>query len=215
MKYCLSLLFLIFGYGCKEQTKIEVLSEEPRFMINLIDSLGRISIQFPANTDTFFSWICRSDCGTPCEEGKYRFQPGKRRIFKGSGFFWEGQPKDSVYQLTISHSRFIVFKKSPDSIFLKARFPLEQELKANPETRKTNFDKILKINDRNFLIFRNEDIDSARNVYIRRLFGYTSIYNTWVEFRYDLLSQNKDSLYFNFFEHAMSNLQTVEIHGGG
>ena len=84
----------------------------------LIDSLRSITLNLPTHTDTFFNWIRRSACGGPCEEGRYRFLKRSTWVFKESGWLWIDQPEDSVAQLTITHSRNIYFKETPDSFLL-------------------------------------------------------------------------------------------------
>jgi hypothetical protein len=83
--------------------------------LQLIDSLGVITLSVPIRYDTNFSWIHYSDCGKPCDEQKYRYQPSILRITKESGWIWLGEPKDSVESFTISHKRHFPFNDGDTS----------------------------------------------------------------------------------------------------
>jgi hypothetical protein len=116
---------MLFCFSCQDRNPEPIDQSETRFEFKLIDSLGIVSIAYPAGTDTFFTWIQRSDCGKPCEHGDYRFQSKSNQIFKESGFYWDGEPEDSVEQLTIYHPRpDTVIKESVgfnDSLVLRSR----------------------------------------------------------------------------------------------
>lgn len=94
------------------------------------------------------------------------------------------------------------------------RDDIRQNLQANAETVNIIADTVERIGDRFFSIFKISDFDSTSNVHIQRLIGYTSIAGNQLEFRYDLLSQKKDSIFTGFFERALKNLETVEIKDG-
>jgi hypothetical protein len=183
--------------------------------IKLVDSLGYIRMSTPGNTDTFFSWIRLNDCGKPCEEGKYRFQSKRFPIFKESGFYWTGEPTDSVNQLTISHQRADKVMKNNDSFALYMFGDYKQNLKYDPDAGKVISDTVQKIGDRYFCIFNIANVDKKRGVLIRRVLAYTSIAGYPVKFKYELLTRNQDSLSGGFFDHSIKNLQTVRIKDGG
>ncbi len=115
------LVLLILIFSCNENQNTFHYARKDLFEFKLIDSLGTVSIAFPERMDTFFSWVQRSDCAKPCEHGDYRFQSKKSRIFKESGFYWKGEPEDSVDQLSIYHQRADTLLKFDDSVILKSK----------------------------------------------------------------------------------------------
>jgi hypothetical protein len=183
--------------------------------IRLIDSLGKVTLAIPPQADTFFTWIRKNDCGKFCEEGKYRFQPKNLRIFKESGFYWTGQPEDSVNQLTISHNRPDTIIRNNDSFAIKRYTYFKEVLLSNSETANIVSDTIEKIGDRYFCIFKITDLDKQKNVSIRRLIAFTSIGGNSLQFRYELLTQKQDSILARFFNNSIKNLETVRIIDGG
>lgn len=84
--------------------------------ITLMDSLGKMSIYLPDEFDTSFFWTDYSDCGPPCDEIKYRFQPQSLVVDLETGFFHDYVPCDSINRLTISHSRAIRYSHGSDSL---------------------------------------------------------------------------------------------------
>jgi hypothetical protein len=183
--------------------------------IRLIDSLGAVTLALPSQTDTFFTWIRKNDCGKFCEEGKYRFQPKNLRIFEESGFYWTGQPEDSVNQLTISQNRPDTIIRNNDSFAIKRYTYFKEVLLSNPETANVISDTIEKIGDRYFCVFKIADLNKQKNVSIRRLIAFTSIGGNSLQFRYELLTQKQDSILARFFDNSIKNLETVRIIDGG
>jgi len=204
----------LFLLGCNEKVSLN-LSSTADTTIQLIDSLGSISLQIPPQTDTFIKWIRQNDCGIYCEEGKYRFQDKKLPIFKESGFFWIGELEDSVNQLTISHHRSDTLVRNNDSFALNTYSLLKENLESDPRTINIISDTIQIIGDRYFCIFKIADWNIQKGVFIRRLVAFTSISGKILQFRYDLLTQRHDSTLDNFFNKALINLQTVRIKDGG
>jgi hypothetical protein len=183
--------------------------------IILIDSLGTVSIDIPFQADTFLAWIRRNDCGRDCEEGKYRFQRKSLPIFKESGYYWIGQPEDSVNQLTISHLRPQFLTRNEDSFAYKLKWHFTEKLKSDPETKNIIEDSILKISDRFYAVYEISDFDEKKGVHIRRLIAFTSIKGNEIMFRYDLLTKKTDSTFKDFYSMALKNLQSVRIRDGG
>jgi hypothetical protein len=186
-----------------------------QFEFKLIDSLGTISISYPERTDTFFSWVQRSDCGKPCEHGDYRFQSKQNPIFKESGFYWIGEPEDSVDQLSIYHQRPDTVLKHKDSTIIRMRNLLREKVFNDPGTVNVLSDTLIKINDRYFCIFQTADFNKKTNVRDRRLIGFTTISGTLLEFHYKLLTKQYDSILTTFFDKSLKNLKTVKIKDGG
>jgi hypothetical protein len=205
---------LISVASCQQKSQVEARAECETTTIQLIDTLGRISMNRPNQTDTFITWIRTNDCGKTCEEGKYRFQPKGLPIFKESGFFWTGEPEDSVNQLTISHLRPDRVRRNDDYFAVKRYQLLKEDLESDPETMNIISDTVRKIGDRYFCIFQIADIDKKKGVLIRRVIAFTSISGAKLQFRYDLLTKRRDSLLKNFFSKSISNLETVRMKDG-
>jgi len=199
MKFLPFIISLVWVTSCKQNNPITI-AESDAVTLLLIDTLGSIFMSKPDQSDTFFTWIRRNDCGKTCEEGKYRFQPKNLPIFKESGFFWTGQPEDSVNQLTISHSRPYRLGHNNDSFAIKQYARLKENLESDPETANIISDTIQKIGDRYFGIFQIADIDKRKGVLIRRLIGITAVSGVTLQFRYDLLTKKRDSVLKHFFD---------------
>ena len=136
--------------ACNERHKSSTAISHDRFGFELIDGLGSVSIIFPDRTDTFFSWIQRSDCGRPCEHGDYRFQSKRNRVFKESGLFWFGEPEDSVDQLSIYHQRPDTLVKNKDSLIITLKEWLRNKVLNDIEIGNVLSDTLVRIHDRYF-----------------------------------------------------------------
>jgi hypothetical protein len=215
MSHLLLTTLVVLVIACKERGTVKPAPSLKETSFNLIDSLGSIAIQRPSKADTFLTWIRENDCGRPCEEGKYRFQPKGFPIFLESGFFWEGQPKDSVNQLTISHSRNIHLQRNDDSFALQLRSHFRENLLADPETMNIVSDTVQKFGDRYYAIFNIQDVDKKSGVYIRRVIAFTSISGNQIQFRYELLTRKKDATLNEFYQTSLRNLESVRITDGG
>lgn len=214
MKLLLFIISLVWVASCQQKSQIITKVESIATTFQLIDTLGSITINKPNQSDTFFTWIRWNDCGKTCEEGKYRFQPKNLPIFEESGFFWIGQPEDSVNQLTISHPRPDRVGRNKDSFALKHYKRLKEELEFDAETTNIIYDTVQKIGDRYFCIFQIADIDKKKGVFIRRLIAITSVSGVKLQFRYDLLTRKRNSVLKYFFRNSTNNLETVRIKDG-
>lgn len=203
----------LFVLSCVSNDSKVISANNSKFTFKLIDNLGSVSIDFPEQTDTFFSWIQKSDCGKPCEHGDYRFQSKSNRIFKESGFFWIGEPEDSVNQLTIYHQRVERLLPFNDSLIFYAQNSLLKRMLADPATANVLMDTVIKINDRNFYIFKVANLNK-NNVFERSLVAFTTISGTILEFHYKLLTTTYDSTTKNFFDQSLKNLLTVKLKDG-
>lgn len=209
------LLNLMVLVSCQARQSKVIVNHQGAFEFKLIDSLGTISMDLPERTDTFFSWIQESDCGKPCEQGDYRFQSKKNRIFKESGFYWVGEPEDSVDQLSIYHQRPTFLKAHNDSLIIKMRNLLREDLLNNTQIGDLISDTLLKIGDRFFCIFLVSDINKIKGIRNRRLIAFTTVKGTLLEFHYKLLSSHYDSILTHFFDRSLKNLMTVRIKDDG
>ncbi len=165
--------------------------------------------------DTFFHWIQRSDCGRPCEHGDYRFQSKKNPIFKESGFYWTGEPQDSVEQLTIYHQRPDTLIQQDDSLVLKLKDHLCGNVLSRYQGANVIKDTVMKIDGRYFLAFWTADMNYKSRVFDRRIIAFTTIKGTVIEFQYKLVTKNYDSILTEFYQNSISNLKTVRFKNGG
>ncbi len=207
------LILAILNLACNHKDLIDVQSD--RFTFKLIDSLGEVSMAYPQRTDTFFSWIHKSDCGKPCENGKYRFQSKANEIFKESGWYWTGEPIDSVEQLTVYHQRGEKFIKSDDSVLSKNQPSIVAKYFTDFELGDIISDTLIRINNRDFIVLKIADIRRGNNVRHRSLFALTLINGVFLHFHYKLLHRDYDSVLTNFFDRSLENLKTIVIHDGG
>ena len=210
-QFILTLTVLVLSFcKCGNLGKPD-LHESRDTTIQLMDSLGTISLSFPIYTDTFLTWIRRSDCGKPCEEGIYRFQSKKLPIFKESGFYWIDR-EDSIEQLTISHSRNIYFRNVSDSIDFILHRHFKENLLAAPTTSGIISDTIERIDTRFFSIFEISDYSNQTGTYTKRLIAFTTLKGNEIQFKYVLLTKKKDSTLNSFLEESRKNLQSVRIN---
>jgi hypothetical protein len=214
MNHVLIFIGMFWIVSCNEKAQSKLKADVDTSEIRLIDSLGSITINKPDQSDTLLTWIKRSDCGKSCEEGMYRFQPKALPIFKESGFYWIGQPEDSVNQLTISHHRPEILLRNRETFAIEEYNRFKENLESDPETTNIITDTIQKIGDRYFCIFKIVDVDKKRGVLIRRLVAFTSISGNELQFHYDLLTKKRDSILNFFFINSMENLQSVRIKDG-
>lgn len=214
-----NIFILLTLLSCSQKSKFESNESFPGNLhnekISLIDSLGALEISVPNRYDTFFTWTHFSDCGKPCNEIKYRFQPKNLKVTKESGFVWKGEPKDSIDRLTISHSGWFEFRAVGDFYFInETHKTLLNELPKDPSTYKLGKDTIEKIGDRYFSIIEVDIFDSTENQFSRKVIGTTTIRANEIRFTYDLLTKKKDTLFDNFFDRSRKSIRSIRISNG-
>jgi hypothetical protein len=219
MRIFILILSVIFLIACNSALKVNVITPTPpenskTQTIQLIDSLGIVTMSLPMRYDTSFSWTHHSDCGKPCDRIKYRFQPKSLPINEESGWMWFDL-KDSIERFTIIHSGYFPFHDNFDSVNFKKLHQYQKEnLKQDPDTYKIKSDTIEKIGDHYFSIFVIDLYDSVKVQYTRKLLAETSIRGNQVKFNFELLTKQKDSLKNNFLENSRYFLKTVRINNG-
>lgn len=205
----ISLLILI---ACNTPTINEQRTESSRrIQIRLVDSLGQVTLSVPASYDTVFSWVNHSDCGKPCDEQEYRCQPKTLAITKESGFFWRGEPKDSVDRFTISHPSDIRYRAENTAIDSLRHKYLKLQIVNNSDNPVIVYDTIEKIGDRYFSIFVMKRSDTIHNI---QVLAVTTIKGNEVKFRYELLSKKDDMLGKNFIKNSLDLIQTIHLSKG-
>lgn len=184
-------------------------------VIKLVDSLGSITFSIPIRYDTTFIWTQYSDCGKPCDKIKYRLQPKSLKITRESGFYWKGEPKDSIERFTIVHSGYFPFHDNTDSSSIfQLHLVKKQSIVNDPDTYKIRSDTVEKIGDRYYSIIVIDLYDTLKNQYSKKLLASTTIKGNIVDFRYELLTKRKDSLANNFINNSKYYLRTLRISNG-
>lgn len=178
--------------------------------VQLLDSLGIINFSVPPRYDTSFSWIHYSDCGKPCDEQKYRFQPKELFLLKESGWIWT-EPKDSIDRFTISHTLDYPFHDGDTAKNIVRHNHLKEQLKSNPQNPPINSDTIQKINDRYFSIITMEKSDTVQ---VKKVLAVTTIKSNLIKFQYELLTRKNDSISKNFIKNSLNLIKTIRISKG-
>lgn len=203
-------LFLIVA--CNAPTVNEQRTESSRSVqIKLVDSLGQVTLSVPDRYDTVLFWVNHSDCGKPCDEQEYRCQPKTLAITKESGFFWRGEPKDSVDRFTISHPSYIRYRSEDTAMDSLRHKYLKLQIVNNSDNPVIVYDTTEKIGDRYFSIFVMQRSDTIHNI---RVLAVTTIKGNEVKFRYDLLSKKDGLTEKSFIKNSLDLIHTIRISKG-
>jgi hypothetical protein len=183
--------------------------------IQLIDSLGNVSISLPVRYDTFFTWTSHSDCGKSCDKQKYRYQPKYLRITKEGGFIWLGEPKDSIERFTVSHSGYFPFYEGNEKYFMA----MHQQLTYNQTNElfcpaSIIFDTLERINGRLFSIIIASLYDTALHQTTKRVNAATMIKSNDINFTFELVTKEKGEWVTDFIPTAMECVKTIKIEKG-
>ena len=217
MRILLSIISVTLITACNYKTYVIDLPPETSKIVNvkLIDSLGSVAITLPARYDTAFSWTDNSDCGKPCAQEKYRFQPKSLRVTKESGFLWLGEPKDSIERFTISHSGYFPFHEGFDSSnIFKIHQYRKKDMAQDPRSYKIKSDTVEKIGDRYFSIIVIDLYDTLTHTYSKKLLAATTIKSNSIQFNFELLTRQKNLMNDNFIENAKFYLRTLGLSRG-
>jgi hypothetical protein len=178
--------------------------------IQLIDSLGIVTVSLPLRYDTNFSWVHFSDCGKPCDERKYRFQSKGLPALQESGWIWS-EPTDSVERMTISHVMDFPFHEGDTSKNVIRHKHIKGQLMFNPKNPPIVFDTVQKINDRYYSIFVMEKADSMQS---KKVLAVTTIKSNEIRFLYELLTQKNDSISKEFIKNSLDLIKSIRISKG-
>jgi hypothetical protein len=208
----ISLLFLT---ACNEHKapsmQIEIPLNARVDTIRLLDTLGYVTLSIPNRYDTFFQWRHTSDC-YGCGMEKHRYQPSNLRVFKESGWYYSGEPKDSIEQITSFYSEYHPFIHTSDSNSMKRMHP---QIKANyTYDYNVTADTVEKINDRYFSIVAIDQFDSSKNQFIKKVMAETSIRANQVRIQYELLTKVNDSICQNFIRNSRILLRSIRFSNG-
>jgi hypothetical protein len=208
-------IVLFFFVGCNEHKTLVATIEIPLNArvdtIRLLDSLGYVTLSIPKRYDTFFQWRHTSDC-YGCGREKHRYQPSNLRVFKESGWYYTGEPKDSIEQMTLSYSEHHPFIYTIDSNNWKR---LHLQIKADyKQDYNVTADSIEKINDRYISIVVIDQFDTTTNQFIKKVMAATTIRGNQVSIRYELLTKVNDSICRNFIKNSRILLRTIRFSNG-
>jgi len=213
MKKSHYILFVVIGYlfSCinkSEKNDRSLMPDVKAQTINLVDSLGRIEISLPIRYDTFLKWVDYSDCGKPCNQQKYRFQPKNIPVSQESGFIWKGDLVDAVDRLTISHSQYIPFEILDTGLDLvRDKHWMGQEMAALPNF-KVNLDTIECIKDRCFSVFAMQIDDS---IHTEKVIAITTVRGNRITFDFLLRMKTENSIYKEFVRNSLKFIQTIKF----
>lgn len=201
--------------ACKEHISPEKSLEIPLNAkvdtIRLLDSLGYVTLSIPKRYDTFFHWLHTSDC-YGCGMEKYRYQPSNLRVFKESGFYYTGEPKDSIEQMTLFYSERHPFIHTIDSSDMKR---LHLQIRANyKQDYNVIADSVEKINDRYFSVVVIAQFDTTKNQFIKKVMAETTIRANQVRIQFELLTKVNDSNCQNFIRNSRILLRTIRFSNG-
>lgn len=210
MKITIQILISLFIIvACNAPTINEQRTESSRrIQIRLVDSLGLLTLSVPARYDTVFSWVNHSDCGKPCDEQEYRCQPKALAITKESGFFWRGEPKDSVDRFTVSHPSDIWYHVEDTAMDSLRHKYLKLQIVNNSDNPVVVYDTIEKIGDRYFSIFVTQKSDTIHNI---QVLAVTTVKGNEIKFRYDLSSKKSDQVEKGFIKNSLVLIRTIRI----
>jgi hypothetical protein len=208
------ILLVVFFISCNDVAEKRDTPQLPRnsktVELQLIDSLGQVNLSVPLRYDTSFSWVHYSDCGKPCNEQEYRFQPKNLPLIKESGWMWT-EPKDSVDRLTISHSMNYPFHDGDTAKNIVGHAHLKEQLISNPQNPPIIFDTIQKNNGRYFSIIAMEKSDSVQ---IKKVLAVTTIKSNEIKFLYELSTRKNDSISKSFIKNSIDLIKTIRINKG-
>jgi hypothetical protein len=215
MKILSTTIVIILFISCNPGTGSVRHSLDPqnakKISVQLIDSLGVIELFVPTRYDTNFTWIDYSDCGKPCNEQKYRFQPKSLPITKESGWIWLGEPKDSIERFTIIHKGYFPFHDGDTAKNMLRHNRIREDIISVIQQPSIIIDTVQKIQDRYFSIIA---IQKKDDLYYKKVTAVTTIKSNEVMFQYELLSRSNDSLTKNFINNSLTLIKFIKIEKG-
>lgn len=181
----------------------------------LMDSLGSVSVTLPLRYDTSFSWTNHSDCGKPCDKIEYRMQPKSLKITKETGWFWLGEPKDSIERFTIIHSGYFPFRETDDTSVISKFHQYQKAIVVeSPNSHKIKSDTVEKIGDRYFSIITIDLFDTTKQQFSKKLLAATTIKSSIISFNFELLTKDKSIATDKFIDNSKYYLQTIRLSNG-
>lgn len=215
MNRLLIIITLFFILACNDtslnKNHAQMKGASKPVQVQLVDSLGVVTFSIPMKYDTSVSWVHYSDCGKPCDEQKYRFQPKALPVLKESGWIWD-EAKDSIERFTISHTLYIPFHEGDTAKNFGRHSHLMEQLLSNPDNPPIVFDTIQRINDRYYSIIAMDKSDSVKAK--KTVLAITTIKGNEIKFQYELLTKSNDSINKDFIKTSIELLKTIRISKG-
>ncbi|PWU04298.1 MAG: hypothetical protein C5B52_01690 [Bacteroidetes bacterium] len=204
-------IFLFFLIGCNNKAAVVQQWPGRDTTIVLKDSLGLIHLRIPIKFDTFLVWTRYSDCYS-CGEEKYRFQIRKNPIFLESGWYWKGDPKDSIDELSIKHTVGVIIKDTiSDSRMLELHLLHMANYKEDPSLIPIIWDTVQMINKKWYSIASIKQYDEKLRIYSKILIAVTMSRGNEIEFKFRKASKFNDSSMVNFVPASIQCLSSVEF----
>jgi hypothetical protein len=208
------LLIVFVGSSCNSPLEIDERTLPPAHSkhidLRLADSLGTTDFFIPDRYDTLLVWVNHSDCGKPCDQQEYRFQIKKNPIVEESGFFFLGEPHDTVDQFTISHSSYEYDRKEDTTEKRAQRLLLKERLRHDPSELPVAFDTVESLNGRYYALF---EMERSGKVTAKKVLAITTLKGNTIRFQYDLLTSHDDTVGRGFFNEAVQMIRTIHIYG--
>lgn len=180
--------------------------------IGLKQGLGSISLAVPSRYDTILVWTNRSDC-TTCGFEQIRFQRKIYPIFLESGFYWKGDPKDSVDEITIIQPRDMLPIDTTLMVTEREHLLFVSEYNKDPLYYPITRDTLMEINSSRYSIVYTNKFDSTSMVFQQTLIarGRLNGSDIGVKFRH----WSRDSISSNFYQeclYVMNSLRFINGH---
>ena len=148
------------------------------------------------------------------EKRKYKFQPKILPAYPETGFHYK-QLNDSIEQFTIVHNPYISPEDSDhtdNKEFITSFHDHKKfEIIHDPSLRNIASDTIEKIGNRYFSIIFIDNYDTAKAQFSKKLLSTTTIRKSIIEFNFELLGKQKDSLREKFIDNSKYYLRTIRI----
>ena len=212
MKHHLCFVFIFFAaFGCSSSNDQVRAVNGSRTVVGLRNGLGVATIVVPAKYDTLIQWTSISDCHS-CGFEKYRIQIKSNPIRLERGFIWNGDPIDSVDDITISHPIDIYPVDTNTQISLTDHKLIVHEYNMDPKYHPILNDTILKIGSRIYSISYSNNYDSSNCLFRKALISATRFRgeDIYIVFR----SWSKKPVSEEYFNNCFDILRTVEFANG-
>lgn len=180
--------------------------------VRLKHGLGLISLAIPSRFDTVLFWTRFSDC-TSCGFEQIRFQRKNYPIFLESGFYWKGDPIDSVDEITISQPREFFAPDTTIVISKSEHLLIVEEYDKDPQYFPVTGDTLMEINAKRYSIVFADHFDSTSKVFQQTFVAQCRLKgnNIWIKFRH-WARDKKLSKFYEECLHVMRSIRFVNGH---
>lgn len=208
MRIILSIVFVnIILSSCKSSTESRSFSLRID-SVKLKYELGLLSLEVPSRYDTFLVWKHFSDCSS-CGYEKYRFQRKSYPIFLESGFYWKGEPEDSVDEITIFHQSEWLPMDSTLEITQDVHDLIVDEYGKDPRYYPVIKDTLVDLNSRKFTIIYSDHFDSVTYAYRKALIAESIVRGSNIKILFRHWS--REPISDDYFEEALYVLRSMKF----